>query len=207
MTRLHPLAAALSLCGLVGTATADYSISTASSGTTYSTSLNFDEVGGPAGAVAPNAWQASYGITITPGDGGSSLVQNWGSTFGPWLGQGNSLLGNFGIFMTFDSDLTTFNSQLWDPSGSGPFGGLIVAVYSNGIEVASTVIGPSWGGLGDSWVSITTTNGSSFDEVRYVGLGFDPSTFADNLSWNVIPAPGAVIAFAFVGLTSRRRTR
>jgi hypothetical protein len=207
MTRLHHLAAAFGTCALVGAASADISITTGSSGTTYATSLNFDEAGGPTGAVSSTAWQSTYGITIMPGDGGDNIVQNWGNTFGPWLGDGNSLLGNFGIFMTFDSDLTAFNSQLWDPSGDGPFGGLIVAVYSGGVEVGNTIIGPSWGGVGDSWVNITAADGATFDEVRYVGLGFDPSTFADNLSWSAVPAPGAIVAFAFAGLANRRRTR
>lgn len=186
-------------------ASADITISTGTSGTQFATSLNFDEAGGPTGAVSSTAWQSTYGITIMPGDGGDNFVQDWGATFGPWLGTGNSLLGNFGIFMNFDSDLSGFSSQLWDPSGDGPFGGLIIAVFSGGTEVASTIIGPSWGGIGDSWVNITTTGGSTFDEVRYVGLGFDPSTFADNLSWSAVPAPGAVALFGLVGLGARRR--
>lgn len=207
MSRFELLATVLVAPALTLAASADITISTSATGSQYATSLNFDEAGGPTGAVSSTAWQSTYGITIMPGDGADNLVQDWGSTFGPWLGTGNSLLGNFGIFMTFDTDLTSFSSQLWDPSGGGPFGGLIVAVFSGGTEVASTIITPSWGGAGDSWVDITTTGGATFDEVRYVGLGFDPSTFADNLSWSAVPAPGALAVFGLVGLGGSRRRR
>jgi hypothetical protein len=131
----------------------------------------------------------------------------WGGIFGPWLGDGNSFFGNFGVFITFDNDVTAFSAQVWDPSGppSPIGGGLIVAVWNDGVEVTSTVIEPAWGTDVGSWLDIVGDGGTAFDEVRFVGLGFDPSTFTDNLSWTPVPAPGAIALLGLAGLAGRRR--
>ena len=112
-------------------------VSQGSSAITYSTTLNFDELGGPTGAVSTDAW-AALGVTeLQSGDGAPSVGDNSGA--GPWIGTSNSFFGNFGIFMTFDSDLTNFSAQIWDPSGPGSFfgGGMIGVAFNDGVEVGS----------------------------------------------------------------------
>jgi uncharacterized protein (TIGR03382 family) len=67
---------------------------------------------------------------------------------------------------------------------------------------------PAWGGFGDSWFDMTTDGGDVFDEVRILGFGFDPTTYADNMSWNAaIPAPGSLALLALAGVVGRRRNR
>ncbi|MCA9296893.1 MAG: hypothetical protein KC983_10250, partial [Phycisphaerales bacterium] len=129
---------------------------------------------------------------------------------GGWgLGDGNSFYGNFGVFMTFDNDVSEFSLEVWDPSGppSPIGGGLFVVVLNDGVEVASGGYTPAWGGLGDSWFDITTTGGMVFDEVRILGFGFQPTTFVDNLSWNEVPAPGALAMLGVAAIGARRRRR
>jgi hypothetical protein len=196
------------VAGLASFASADIVIGQGDSAPGYTTSLNFDQAGQATGVVAPTYWQADYGISIAAGDG-SPVVDAWGGVFGPWLGTGNSLFGNFGIFITFDNDVTEFSAQVWDPSGApSPIGGgLIVAVFNNGSEVASSVVEPAWGTDVGSWFNVVASGGAAFDEIRFVGLGFDPSTFADNLSWTAVPAPGVAAVFALAGLGAGRRRR
>jgi hypothetical protein len=172
---------------------------------TYGTVLNFDaDATGPA---ATNAWAGLGLADINSGDGAGVNVDDWSSIVGPWIGSGNSILGNFGIFMSFGDDLTNFSAQVWDPSGGPPFGGLGVFVFDDGVEVANSVIEPAWGGAGDTWIDITAADGMVFDEIRLVGFGFDPSTFADNMSWNAVPAPSALALLGLGGITMTRRRR
>ena len=170
--------------------------------------LNFDEPGGPVGIVTPDAWLISHGLTIQAGDG-VPQVDNWDIVHGAgWgLGDGNSFFGNFGVFMNFETDLTEMAIEVWDPSGPpGPFGGgLGVFVFDDGVEVASTFVEPAWGGVGDSWFDITTDGGDVFDEVRILGFGFTPTTYADNLSWNLVPGPGSLALLGLAGLSGSRR--
>ncbi|MCA9283998.1 MAG: hypothetical protein KDA22_02195 [Phycisphaerales bacterium] len=177
---------------------------------TYSgASLNFDEPGGPTGEVPSDYWQPTLGITLLAADQ-VNLVDDWGTLSGqPWLGTGNSFFGNFGVIMNFDSDVTELSFQAWDPSGPPtPIGGgLGIFLKKNGQEVASAFVTPAWGGVGDSWFNITTTNGDTFDEIFVGGYGFVPTTYVDNLSWNVVPAPGATALFALAALGARRRRR
>ncbi|MGA1018056.1 MAG: hypothetical protein ACO3YY_08735, partial [Phycisphaerales bacterium] len=198
--------AAMAASGIASAASADVVISQGDSAPTYATTLNFDEPGQATGPVPSTYWQADYGIVIDSGDG-NPVVDAWGGIFGPWLGDGNSFFGNFGVFITFDNDVTAFSAQVWDPSGppSPIGGGLIVAVWNDGVEVTSTVIEPAWGTDVGSWLDIVGDGGTAFDEVRFVGLGFDPSTFTDNLSWTPVPAPGAIALLGLAGLAGRRR--
>ena len=173
---------------------------------THATSLNFDEPGQATGSLPATYWQAEYGLVIDAGDG-NPVVDNWSTIFGPWLGTGNSFFGNFGVFITFDSEVVEFAAQVWDPSGPpGPIGGgLFVGAFLNGAEVASGMYTPAWGTDVDSWFDIHGENGATFDEVRILGFGFDPSTFADNLSWTAVPAHGVVAIFGLAGLARGRR--
>jgi hypothetical protein len=80
-------------------------------------------------------------------------------------------------------------------------------MFDDGVEVASSFVTPAWGGIGDTWFDITADGGDVFDEVRILGWGFSPTTYADNLSWDVVPGPGSLALLAVAGLVSRRRRR
>ena len=192
-----------------GSAVGSIAVTQSATGTTYSTTLNFDEAGGPTGpGIANNAWAGLGLADMAAGDGNNFVGDNAG-IFGPWIGSGNSFFGNFGIFMTFDSDLTNFSGQFWDPSGPpGPIGGgLGVFVFDDGVEVANAFLTPSWGGVGDEWIDISATGGMAFDEIRVLGFGFDPTTFADNLSWNAVPAPSSMALLGLSSFVASRRRR
>ena len=117
------------------------------------------------------------------------------------------------MFLTFEDDVTDLNVNIQDPSGDpSPFGGGAVAfVFDDGVEVTSFAFTPAWGGLGDEWLNINATGGMVFDEVRILGFGFSPTTFADDLSWNpasAIPEPAsATLVLLFAGLAAVRRRR
>lgn len=180
---------------------------TADPAPTYATTLTFDEPGTPTGPVASNAF-ASYGMSSVIAGDGAAIVDNFTANL-PWVGSGNAMYGPYGIFANFSSDLTGFSSQVWDTSGPAtPFGGgLSIYVFHQGELLASGSYTPAWGGVGKSWFNISTTDGSVFDEVRILGNGFFPETFADNMSWSAVPTPGAiaVLGLAF-GRGSRRRS-
>lgn len=180
---------------------------------TYSTTLNFDEPNGPTGLVSADAY-ASLGLaSLTSGTGDQSVGDN--SEFFPWVNDGNSMFANFGMTAVFETDITEFSIQIWDPSGPPSFigGGLVVVLLNDGevvwdlFQQNGNIATPAWGGVGDSWFDITTTDGMAFDEVRMFGLGFTPTAFIDNLSWNAIPTPGALALFGIAGLGASRRRR
>lgn len=189
-----------------GTSMATITVSQGASGTTYGTTLTFDEVGGPTGAgIANNAW-AGIGLSDMQAGDGNNVV---GDFVEPWIGTDNAFYGNFGVFMTFDSDLTNFSAQFWDPAGPpSPFGGgMGIFVFNDGVEVTNSFVTPSWGGLGDEWIDISATDGMVFDEVRVLGFGFPATTYMDNASWNAVPTPGALALLGFAGVSTSRRRR
>ncbi|MBO6512642.1 MAG: hypothetical protein JJ974_01585 [Phycisphaerales bacterium] len=190
----------------VGSALGTVTVSQGSSGTTYGTTLNFDEVSGPTGpGIANNAW-AGIGLADMSSGDGNNVVDDFVE---PWIGTDNAFFGNFGVFMTFDSDLTNFSAQVWDPSGPpGPIGGGVgIFVFNDGAEVANSFITASWGGVGDEWIDVSADGGMVFDEIRIVGFGFSPTTYVDNLSWNAVPAPSGLAALGMIGLATTRRRR
>lgn len=176
---------------------------------TYATTLNFDEVGGPVGAIPPDSF-AGLGLAYLQSGEGSTVVGDNDAGAGWGLGQGNSFFGAWGVFMNFSNELTNFSAQIWDPSGPPTFmgGGLGVFIFNDGVEIANSFEHtPAWGGLGDTWFDISATNGDTFDEVRILGFGFFPTTVMDNASWNMVPAPGAAGLLAFGAIAGLRRRR
>jgi hypothetical protein len=188
-------------------ASASISVTQGTSAPTYDTTLTFDEPGTPTGTVATNTW-AGIGLAEMQAGDSNPFVGDVSGT-NPWINSGNAFQGIFGVFMTFDTDLTSFSAQVWDPSGDpGPFGGGVgIFVFNDGVEVANAFITPAWGGLGDEWIDITTAEGMTFDEVRILGYGFFPTTYVDNLSWNAVPAPSSIALLGFAGFTATRRRR
>lgn len=192
-----------------GTTMGSVTVTQGASAPTYGTTLNFDEMGGPTGSVAADSW-AGIGLADMQSGTGLGGVGDV-SGFYPWINSGNAFEGAFGVFMTFDSDLTEFSAQVWDPSGPGSFigGGMIAVAFNDGIEVGSffSDAGPAWGGIGDEWWNITTSGGMTFDEVRILGFGFSPTTYIDNISWNAVPTPSSMALLGLGGLVSTRRRR
>ncbi|GJM19112.1 MAG: hypothetical protein DHS20C14_13250 [Phycisphaeraceae bacterium] len=207
MSNKTTIMGAAAIATICGSAMGSITITQGSSAATYGTTLNFDEVGGPTGAVATNAF-ASFGVTELQAGDSAPFVGDFSTTPGQsWLGTGNAFFGNFGVFMTMDSDLSEMSFQAWDPSGApSPFGGgMGIFVFDDGVEVANAFVTPAWGGIGDTWFDITTSGGMVFDEVRILGFGFGPTTYADNFSWTAIPAPGSFALLGLAGVAVRRR--
>ncbi len=201
--------AAGSLLAITAGANAAITISqTAAAAPTYGTTLNFDEPGTPTGLVPQNYWQSSHGITIHDGVNGPNTVVDDFTDVYPWVGTGNSNLGTFGVYLHFDQDVTSLSFQAWDPSGApSPFGGgMVVAVVDenyNMIEGASFT--GAWGGVGKTWINLTTTGASVIRHVVIFNNSFDPYTWVDNLSWNTVPGPGGLAMFGLALLGRGRR--
>jgi len=176
---------------------------------TYGTTLNFDEVGGPVGNDLPSSSWAGLGITSFISGAGANAVANHNTVDTPWLPNNNSYWGPFGVFINFDSDLSAISFQAWDMSGPpSPFGGgMGVVLLNDGVELAFDIFNPAWGGIGNSWFNVTTSDGSTFDEIRVLGFGFAPNTYIDNISWNVVPGPGSLAMLGLAGLIGSRRRR
>ncbi len=195
---------------LPAAASAAVTVTNGASAPTYATVLNFDEAGGPTGINVPNnSWAGSpwFIPTFVSGEGSNFVGDNSFATGDA----SNSYAGPFGVFITFGSDLTAMSFQGWDPSGPpSPIGGGAGAIaFDNGVEVGSWFGTAAFGGAGDPWFDITTTDGSVFDEVRFLGFGFSPTSYVDNLSWNVVPEPTGVllIGIGAISLLQCRRMR
>ncbi|MBZ0171276.1 MAG: PEP-CTERM sorting domain-containing protein [Phycisphaerales bacterium] len=203
------------ICAALATpAMAGYTIDLGSTpAPTYGTTLTFDEAGGPVGSGIPtDAWSASHGISSMQAGDGNNVVGNFSTTPGyGWLPDNNVFVGNFGIFMNFENDLTEFSAQVWDNGGPADFiaGGMILVLRNDGADVANLFVDPpAFGGVGDSWYNITTDGGSVFDEVLFVGFAFvSPQTIMGEASWNAVPAPGALALLGLGGLAATRRRR
>lgn len=207
------LRAAASGSVLVVTAAAPATITitqSASPAPTYSNLITFDEQGTPTGLVAGSYWQSGYGVTITDGvNAPNTVIDDVTGTFS-WLGTGNVDVGTFGVFLTFDQDVSEMSFQAWDPSGPPDFFGNGLTVFvldpdDNIIDGAQFT--GAWGGIGDTWFDVVATGGDEFRKAVIFNNSFDPTTYIDNLSFNVVPGPGALCALALglAGGTRRRR--
>lgn len=208
MLRFRWFALAAAAVTAHSTALAAITITQGSSAPAYSGfQLTFDEPGTPTGIVPPDTWAASHGITeLQSGDGQPTVGDFTGSM--PWVGTGNSFTGTWGVFMSFENGVTEMSFQAWDPSGPPSIfgGGLGVFIVDDNENIVASYMGePAWGGIGDAWFNITADAGETFNDVRVLGFGFFPTTFVDNLSWNVIPEPGSAALLAIGALAALRR--
>ena len=179
---------------------------------TYSNLITFDEPGTPAGGLVPSNYWSSLGITITDGVNGANTVVDDVSGFLPWINTGNVNIGTFGVFLSFNSEVSSMSFQAWDPSGPPDlFGnGLAVLLFDvNDNFLGGNSFTGAWGGIGDEWFDVTTTGGDTFRKAVIFNNSFDPTTFVDNLSWEKanVPAPGALALLTVAGMLGRRRTR
>jgi hypothetical protein len=210
MIRSHWIGMA-SLLALAGAAPAAITLTYSSSAPTYANTLNFDEAGGPTGLVGQNAF-AGVGISNMQSGAGDNPFIGPGTVIGaPFVGTGNAWIGNnFGAFLTFSSNITEFSAQYWDDSGPGTFigGGAAVVALDHGTEVGSlAVTDPTYQATGPTWVNITTTAGTSFDQIVFLSNGFtNHAASLDNLSWTV-PAPSSAALLGLTGLLGARRRR
>lgn len=190
----------------------EVTISLGSSAPTYGTTLNFDEVGGPTGDFIPTDAWAGIGIGAMEAGDGNNSVTNLNATPGfGWLPDNNVFVGNFGVFMDFSTDLTSFSAQVWDNGGPADFmaGGMSAVAMKDGAEVASFFWENPIFGAGDgNWFDFSTTDGSTFDRVVFIGFAFvSPVTIMDNVSFNTVPVPGTAAVMGCGLLLAGRRRR
>ena len=202
------------LCSLcVSSAFAEFTLTQDTTAPTYSTLLTFDEPGGPTGPISTDAF-ADIGIaSLDAGDGNPQVGDFTSPPGGPWVGDGNSFFGNFGVFINFAQPVSALSANIWDPSGPpGPIGGgLGVFLFEDGnplndpFSQPEFFIEPAWGGIGQQALNVVGNNGSTFDELRFVGFGFEPLTFMDDLSFDLVPEPSSFVLLSGVLLLLRRR--
>ncbi len=217
MTRRNCSLVFLVIGALAVQASAAVTITQGPTAPTYSTTLNFDEPGGPTGANVPNnSWAgAPYNIIEFQSGEGSNFVGDNNvavTNFATSPNSTNSYYGPFGVFIRFANDLTELSFNAWDSSGApSPIGGgmgvILIKDGDDANPVAFEVFNPAFAGLGDSAYNITTTAGTVFDEVRILGFGFPADTYVDNFSWNVVPEPscGLFLAMGTLLLSGWRR--
>jgi len=206
-------AIAIGAAALASNAGAAFTITqSASAAPTYGQTLTFDEPGTPTGTVPADSF-VSYGVaSLYTGDSSSTsnIVQaNTIPGYG-WLGTGNVCAGTYGVFMKFSSQVSELSVQYWDDSGPGSFfgGGAAIVLLKNDVEVSFTFLdNPAFGPTAKPWFNITGEAGDSFDEIRFVGFGFFPTAYIDNVSWTTVPSPAGVAVLGLAGIAGFRRRR
>ena len=205
------LAIAASLC-MATTAPAAFTITQqAAAAPTYSNVITFDEPGTPVGVVNKNWWADNLGMAVTIEDAVNPNAVAISDPAEAWLGTGNVAGGIFGIYQIVftGGNATSMSFQAWDSSGAPNFFGnglRVVLLDANNNQLANQAFTGAWGGVGNSWFNVTTTDGSSFSKVAiYNNTSFHP-TYVDNVSWNV-PGPGALALFGLAGVIRRGRRR
>jgi hypothetical protein len=205
------LAIAASLC-IATSAPAAYTITQSGpAAPSYSKLITFDEPGTPTGVVAKDWWANNLGLGVTIEDAVNANAVAISDPADAWLGSGNVAGGIFGIYqIVFTGNASSMSFQAWDSSGSpNPFGaGLrIVLLDANNNQLANQAFTGAWGGVGNTWFNVTTTNGDSFNKIAiFNNTSFNP-TYIDNVSWNSVPSPGALALFSLAGLVRRGRRR
>ncbi|MFO0859066.1 MAG: hypothetical protein U0570_00820 [Phycisphaerales bacterium] len=179
---------------------------------TYSNLLTFDAPGTPTGEVPSDSW-TSYGISAiyTGENAAASFVTQANTTPGyGWLGTGNVCAGAYGVYMKFSSEVSQLSAQYWDDSGPGSFfgGGAAIVLLKGDVEVGSLFINsPAFSPTAKPWFNITGGAGETFDEIRFVGFGFFPTAYIDNVSWTSVPSPAGACLLGLAGLMGTRRRR
>jgi len=205
-------AAAIAACAAGNAADAAFAfVQSASAQPTYANVLNFDAPGSPTGNCAGNAF-AGFGVSslVTGTDPGAFVSQANATPGLGWLGTGNVAYGSFGLYMKFSSEVSQLSVQYWDTSGPGSFfgGGAALILLKGGVEVGSFFINaPSFSPAGKPWFNITSTGGSTFDEIDFVGFGFPADAYIDNVSWTSVPTPASATLLGFSGMLLARRRR
>ncbi len=173
----------------------------------YSVALGLNESGQQTGLV-PSTYWSPLGVSIGSGVDLNNIGVGDLSGMFPWITAGNVLDGAFGVFFNFSTPITAMSFQAWDPSGPpSPFGGgmAVAVVDANENVLAIEVFTPAWGGIGATWYNIEATAGESFFDVRILPFGFPNTSYVGDVTWNAVPAPGALALLALGGISRRRR--
>lgn len=187
---------------------------------TYSSTLDFDEAGGPTGLpIAPGAL-TSRGVSIATGNEGCNVASGnvlLGTTFLP---ANNQAISSSYLDFTFSQDMNAFSVQFWESApNASPFGsgGARIDLFNHGAYVDSLFItNPFWqsnlgqAGTLPTWFNVVGAPGQVWDQVVFNGFGnpFGSDVAAvDNMSWNSVPTPGAVALLGLGVLGAGRRRR
>ena len=211
--RVTTILAAVAATGVVTGAYGDFVVTQSSTQTVFDDhNLTFDEPDVPVG-VPMDPWtyyQASDGITFTSGNG-FLMAEDWDTLEGiaGGTGEGNQLNGGFNIAMHFDAPVSEVSWQGWANGNGPPFGGMFVVLLLEGVEVyAEFGLPVPFGTDVDSWYSAVGTDGMVFDELRFGNGAFNSfNTYMDNVTFNNVPAPGALALLGLAGVLGGRRRR
>lgn len=210
--RLNLLVTTLALALATSSAFGAYTITQGTSAPTYGTTITFDEPGVPVGEnIDPFTYYADDGITFSSG-AGFVMVSDYDATefIAGGNGDGNQIGTGFSLVMLFEDGATEASWQGWAPgSPNPPFGGINVFLLNDGEQVGDYSGSSPFGGVGDEWFNVTTSDGDTFDEIRFFNGAFNSfNTYADNVSFNVVPEPSSLVLCglaSLVGLALRRR--
>ncbi|MBX3373845.1 MAG: hypothetical protein KF817_08415 [Phycisphaeraceae bacterium] len=205
---------AASLIMTTSTASASYSFSvtqTSEPAPQYANLVTFDEPGTPTGWVPFGLYQ-SVGFNMASTDDPSGFNIGDVSDAFPWLGTGNVAYASSGLLLRFHhGGARRVSFQGWGDAGpAGPFGGFLVWILDEEGNVLSEydTFTPAWDGLGNTWYNIAAYGSARVQYLLISNKGDEAGdTYIDNLSWSLVPAPGAFALFAVAGLARARRRR
>jgi hypothetical protein len=179
--------------------------------------ITFDEPGVPTGAADPLLfYQSSNGAVVSSLNTGSGAVGDWNTLYNMNAGLGNlgnSYIGGFGVRIDFNKPVDELSFQGWADGGlfQGGMSVFLLDASDNVIHNAffsGSVAYGSNAGSEKEWYNVVATAGDYFDAVVFYNPSFSSfSTFTDNISWNNVPAPGAMALLGLAGVAARRRRR